>query len=133
MKGKNVKKINILIMFALLVSIAFLFGYYEITSNSECPHKLKCHSIQLEITGVAESVAISFDCGCNCYFYSIEGSSLPWIKCYDQVDEGAYFCVTAQNEGDYGHIKTTFTVDDVLVKSDESYSIYDQVSAGGYI
>jgi hypothetical protein len=128
-----VKKINILIIVILLFSILFSFGYFGITNNSECPHKLKCHSIKLEITGFAESVAISFDCGCNCHFYSIEGSSLPWIRYYEEVEEGAYFCVTAKNNGDYGHIKTTFTVDDILIKSDENYSSYGQVSAGGYI
>jgi putative membrane protein len=89
------------------------------------------HSVVIEVTGSADSISLSYtlDDTSNSFDYA----RLPWSRSTSFAEEGEWYYVYAQNNGEYGWIEATLTIDGIVVEKDTSYRSYGVVSVGKYV
>jgi uncharacterized membrane protein len=143
-KTKQISIIVIIIIMAILIStVTYVFfglnndnnsqGYLNNYNDwqSDFPSIPTYHSVVLEVTGSADSVSLSYTLDDTSR--SLDYATLPWSRTMSFAEEGEWYYVYAQNNGEYGWVEATLTIDGEVVETDTSYSSYGVVSVGKYV
>ncbi len=93
------------------------------------------HTVELEVTGstVSDEAYVDLSYTFDDRTYSYDYISLPWSRKTTRAEEGEWYYVYAQNNGEYLYIEATITIDGRVVETDISYSDYGVVSVGSFV
>jgi len=105
------------------------------SGESDIPIYSDYHTVELKVTGetVSDDAYVDLSYTFDDRTYSYEYMSLPWSRDTTRAEEGEWYYVYAQNNGEYLYIEATITIDDMVVETDRSYSDYGVVSVGSFV
>jgi hypothetical protein len=126
------KNITILLIILMVICFGLLTGCISDYDSDILYNEHKSYLVRYEVTGTADSVSVTYEN--NDGGVSQESNvEVPWScpTVFCPSKSGDFVYISAQNNGEYGSVKTTIYVDGEVFKTSTSYGAYVIASSSG--